>query len=142
MSDDADIAWSHRVPIPPDMGLFSVEDPDEPGEVIIVTIDRGFTDTLGSFHPDWKKDSTEVAQVGDIVIHVISPLDLAVSKLARFVERDRDDIRSLAEAGLIKADAVAARAADALEYYIGDTTFIRHNVRDAVAEIRTIEAEK
>jgi hypothetical protein len=140
MSDDVDIQWSHRVPIPPDMQIFAVPDPEDPEEVVMVTIDGGFNDALGSFHPDWKADAPEVVRVGDIVVHMITPLDLAVSKLARFVERDREDIQALAKAGLISADAVEARAAAALDYYVGDTTFIRHNIRDAVAEIRAIEA--
>ena len=38
---------------------------------------------------------------GNLVLHVIDPVDLAVSKVARFSERDREDIRALAVRGLI-----------------------------------------
>ena len=141
MSDDVDIKWSHRVAIPPDMEIFTVPDPEAPDEVIMVTMDAGFSDTLGSFPPDWEKKAPEIVRVADIVIHVITPLDLAVSKLARFADRDQEDIRALAEQGLIGGDELAARAEEALGYYVGDTTFIRYNIRDAVEMVRAIEAE-
>ena len=51
---------------------------------------------------------------GNLVLHVIDPVDLAVSKVARFSERDRDDIRELAGRGLIDPDRFAARAEEAL----------------------------
>lgn len=141
MSGDVDIKWSHRVAIPPDMQIFSVQDPDDPAQIIMVTMDGGFSDSLGSFHPDWEKASTEIAKVEDIVIHVISPLDLAVSKLSRFADRDREDIEALAEAGLVRSGDLEKRAAEALDFYVGDTTFISYNVREAVEMVRAIEAK-
>lgn len=136
MSDDVDIKWSHRVAIPPDMQVFDVENADDPGNPIIMTMDGGFSDVLGSFPPEWEENCTEVAVVGGIAIMVMDPVDLAVSKVARFQDRDRDDIRELAAQGLINPEKFKSRVDEALEFFIGDTTFIIHNAEDALAIIQ------
>ena len=41
---------------------------------------------------------------GTLEVRLLSPLDLAVSKIGRFGERDRGDIAALAENGLIRAE--------------------------------------
>lgn len=135
MSDDVDIKWSHRVAIPPDMQVFDVLNEDDPSNPHIVTMDGGFSDVLGSFPPEWEANSPEIARVGDIAIHVMDPVDLAVSKVARFQDRDREDIQQLASHGLIDPAVFKVRMAEALEFYIGDTTYIVHNAQDAFAII-------
>ena len=107
---------------------------DKPGRSIgsrAVFMDGGFTYVMGSISPQWKVRSQEVHWFDNIVLRIIDPVDLAVSKLARFSERDREDVRALAERGLIDPDAFGNRADEALEYYIGNLTFVRFNVSDA-----------
>jgi hypothetical protein len=142
MSDDVDIEWSHRVPIPPDMQVFEAVNPDDPTDVMIITMDGGFGDQLGSFPPDWKEDALVICHIGDIVLHVISPVDLAVSKVARFQDRDRDDIEALARFGLVSSQEFEKKAAEAVNFYVGDTTFIQYNIRDALELIKVIENER
>jgi len=68
---------------------------------------------------------------------VLSPVDLAVSKLARFDERDRDDIRTLIQDGLLTdAETFRRRAEEALAYYIGDLTMVRYAIRDVTEWIQ------
>lgn len=131
MSDDVDIEWSHRVPIPPDMQVFEVPNPDDPHDRHLVAMDGGFSDAMGSFPPDWGKRAREVSRAGNIVILVMDPVDLAVSKVARFSDRDREDIRQLAAHGLVDPLLFAERMEEALDYYVGDTTFVRHNFEEA-----------
>lgn len=140
MSDDVDIAWSRRVAIPPDMQVFEVVNPDDPTDIMIVTMDGAFGDYLGSFHPDWKDDAPEICQIGDIVLHVISPLDLAVSKIGRYQERDREDIEALARFKLVSSQKFEPRAFEAVDFYVGDTNYIQYNLRDALALIKAIES--
>lgn len=135
MSDDVDIKWSHRVPIPPDMQVFDVHNEDDPSDPSIVTMDGGFSDVLGSFPPDWEKNSPEIVRVGDIAIHVMDPVDLAVSKVGRFQDRDRDDIRELASQGYIDPKVFKRRMEEALDYYVVETSFIKHNAEDALSLI-------
>jgi hypothetical protein len=136
MSDDVDIKWSHRVPIPPEMQVFEIQNPDDELDWRLVTLDGGFSDVLGSFPPDWESACHEVAVVGKIKLMVISPVDLAVSKVARFQDNDREDIRQLAAHGLVDPEAFRRRAMEALDFFVGDTTFILHNIEDAVEMIR------
>ncbi|MBW3243436.1 hypothetical protein KUV57_12250 [Epibacterium sp. DP7N7-1] len=136
MSDDVDVQWSHRVAIPPDMQVIEVADENDPDEYRMVTIDAGFADVLGSFPPEWEGNSPVICQVGDIVLHVMDPVDLAVSKVARFQDRDREDIVQLARHGLIDVEKFEQRGKEALEYFIGNTKFVEYNLRDAVELIK------
>jgi len=61
-------------------------------------------------------------------IRLLAPLDLAVSKLSRFSEQDRQDIRALARAGLLDASALRRRAEAALPDYVGDLRRIRNSI--------------
>ncbi|MXX88696.1 MAG: hypothetical protein F4213_03230 [Boseongicola sp. SB0677_bin_26] len=135
ISNDVDIKWSHRIAIPPDLQVFTIEG-ESPETRNLIAMDGGFTDVLGSFPPGWEDRAEHVATAGDIVIHVIDPVDLAASKVARFQDRDRDDIRRLAQAGLVDPDLFEARVREALDFYVGDTTFVQWNARDAEEIVR------
>lgn len=50
-------------------------------------------------------------------VRLLSPLDLAVSKISRFSSQDRGDIAALAKRGLIKAEA--------LKNYVGDLSNLK-----------------
>ncbi len=100
-----------------------------------VSLDRSYMDVLGLMHPDWQASSRPWDVIGRVRTFVISPLDLAVSKVARFEGNDHADISALARHGLLCASAFMARCKDALEYYVGDTTFVNYNIRDAIAII-------
>ena len=67
---------------------------------------------------------------------------LAVSKIARFQDHDREDIAELVRCGLVTADEIEKRAQDALAGYIGAPGTVRRNIKDAVALGRKVEAER
>jgi len=56
------------------------------------------------------------------------PLDLAVSKLSRFSEQDRLDIRALARERLIDATHLRRRAEEALPDYVGNLDRIKTSI--------------
>ncbi len=64
-------------------------------------------------------------------VRLLSPLDLAVSKLSRFSEQDRDDIVTLAHRKLIKAAALRLRADQALSGYVGSIERIQGDIAQA-----------
>ena len=64
-------------------------------------------------------------------VRLIAPLDLAVSKLSRFSEQDRDDIVTLARHKLIKAATMRSRANQALTGYVGSIDRIQGNIAQA-----------
>lgn len=61
-------------------------------------------------------------------VRVLSPVDLAVSKLSRFSDQDRADIELLARKALIHAPALRARAEHALQGYVGNTAPLRTSI--------------
>lgn len=126
MSDDTDIDWSHRVIIPKELQRFLSEDMD--GRPILVSMDANFSESIGLFHPDWKQNANEVTRIGDLIIKVITPVDLIVSKIGRFNEQDRNDICELARHEDISTDEVKARAEEAMEYYIGDLDYLKTSI--------------
>ena len=131
MSDDVDIKWSHKILIPPDMQTFEMDTPGDAADTRIVVMDGSFGDAMASFPPEWERRSQAVHSFDNMVLHVIDPVDLAVSKVARFIERDKDDIRELAECGLIDPDTFARRVEEAFDHYVGDQTLVRYNVKNA-----------
>ncbi|MBJ7263742.1 MAG: hypothetical protein JHC61_08420 [Burkholderiaceae bacterium] len=66
-------------------------------------------------------------------VHVLSPVDLAVSKISRFADHDRHDIAALVLHGLATAEAIEARAHDALIGFVGNVGSLKMNIADAVA---------
>ena len=90
--------------------------------------------------PDWEGRSREVHRFANLVLHVIDPVDLAVSKVARFSERDREDIRVLAVRGLIDPETFAMRLEEAFSYFVGDMTLVKYNVRDAMGIVASAGA--
>lgn len=73
--------------------------------------------------------------MGDVVLHVISPLDLAVSKVARLLDRDWEDIQALANLNRIAAPEFEAKSMEAIAKYVDDTAFIQRNIRDVLGLI-------
>ena len=66
-------------------------------------------------------------------VRVLTPLDLAVSKLARFSDQDRADIELLAREKLVDARSLRKRAEEALGGYVGDVTSVRSSIELACA---------
>jgi hypothetical protein len=64
-------------------------------------------------------------------VKILTPLDLAVSKLGRYSEQDRADITALARRGLIDPTSLESRATEALGGYVGDTSRVRGNIDGA-----------
>ena len=132
MSVDVDIKWSRRVAIPRDLHAFEISDAGRADGRLVVAMDGQFNDVIGSFPPEWEARSPAIARFGDMILHVMDPVDLAVSKLGRFSPRDRNDIRELAKTGLVDPELFRRRAEEALDYYVGDLTFVRYNLRDSI----------
>lgn len=134
VSDDIDLKLSHRVLLPRiPAALFIDNDGRERG----VRLDTAFTDVLALLPPDWEKDCRRVDRIGRIDLRIISPVDLAVSKIGRFQGNDVEDIEQLARHGLLHPESLERRCREALDYFIGGTTMIPYNLRDALEIVRT-----
>ena len=73
---------------------------------------------------------------------MLAPLDLAVSKLGRFADQDREDIELLTRRGLIDSAALRRRAEQALGGYIGDLAAVRISIGIACRLIDAVRPAK
>lgn len=136
---DIDAVFSQRVVIHDDLKA-SYRDTD--GRARLLYFDRSYNDTFGLLHPDAYRDSEHVDLQGIdnaiLEVRALSPLDLAVSKLSRFSDQDREDIEILARNGLIDAKTLRERAEEALEGYVGDIKPVRTTIEMACKLVEAI----
>ncbi len=145
VSDDLDAFFSHKV-IPPQDLICSYQEGEQ---TRFVEFDYNYTPDFGVLHPDYKERAIVLNNGSHrLQMNILSPVDLAITKLSRFSERDREDISLLVERGLLD-DQFETLANEALSYYVGSTDFIQHNIsdvsqfiQDAKAGMDTIDLEQ
>ncbi len=129
VSEDVDAAFSRRVALPEDLEV-SYRDAD--GHARLLYFDRQYNDTFGLLHEDAHDDSLVLQLEGSdpklLEVRLLSPLDLAVSKIGRLSDQDRDDIATLARRGLITSRALRRRAEEAAGGYVGDLARLRNSI--------------
>ena len=140
VSEDVDAVFSKRVLLNEEIEV-SYRDPD--GRARLLYLDRNYNDTLGLLHEDAHKDSQSFAFPGIdrklIDVRVLAPIDLAVSKLSRFADQDREDILLLAREGLIDSASLRRRAEEALTGYVGDLNSVRNSIAIACRLIESAQ---
>lgn len=133
VSKDVDATVMARY-LPPDNLEVSYRDAD--GHARLLYFDTQYNDTYALLHADAYLDALSITVPGvdakRLDVRLLTPLDLAVSKLSRFEIHDQEDIRALAKAGLIDASRVRLRAEEALPAYVGDTRRVKTSI--ALAE--------
>lgn len=134
---DVDATLSLRLHLPTGLEEAYV---DRDGNPASVYLDGNYNDTLGPFHESAFRVSTpwKIAGINPALVdvRVLAPMDLAISKLGRFSDLDKEDIVAMAAAGLIDADVFEKRAKEALDYYVGHPAMPRRNLADALKLIR------
>ena len=140
---DVDAVFSHRMLLPADLDVNYV---DATGVPRLLYFDRQYNDTFGLLHEDANDDSVSIRLRGvdakKLDVRLLSPLDVAVSKLARFEAHDRSDILALAEAGLITERQLRRRAEEALAGYVGNVAGVRVSLDLACTLVADVEANK
>ncbi|TAK51278.1 MAG: hypothetical protein EPO25_17490 [Gammaproteobacteria bacterium] len=133
VSADVDAAFSRLIALPDGLDIAWR---DDDGSARLLYFDRQYNDTFGLIHEDAYEDSIALALAGIdprvLDVRILTPLDLAVSKLGRYSAQDRADIATLAERGLLDPVALENRALEAIGNYVGDTRRLRGNMTDAV----------
>lgn len=138
VTSDVDAEFGGRVYLPNDL---MVEVTLEDGTPQVVYLDTNYNPTFALLHEDYLDDSIPLdLGVDQIRVHVLSPVDLAVSKIARFADNDKEDIAALVRLGLTSADEIERRATSALAGYIGGQAMLKLNLRDAIVLARESES--
>lgn len=138
LSADVDATLGRRLLLPDDLQvMYRTGD----GKHRTLYFDRQYNDTLGLLHEDAHADSVWIDVPGvnrkRLEVRLLSPTDLAVSKLARFADPDREDIKALARAGLLSSRDLRKRALEALAGYVGRVNDVRISIDQAC---RMVEA--
>ena len=140
VSRDIDAAFSHRIVLPDDLEV-SYRDADSAARLLY--FDRQYNDSLALIHEDAYDDSVPLTLTGvdnrTLDVRLLSALDLAVSKISRFSNQDREDIASLAKHGLISSDALRRRAQEAAGAYVGNLDSLQTSIRLACAIVEDLE---
>jgi hypothetical protein len=140
VSEDIDAMISRRIALPENLEV-SYRDAD--GAARLLYFDRQYSDALALMHEDAQQDSVSLSLPGvdarRLDVRLLSPLDLAVSKMGRFSDQDRDDIVALARRKLIKAATLRLRAEQALNGYVGNLERIQGNIAQACRIVEDIE---
>jgi hypothetical protein len=130
ISEDIDATFSKRLILPEDL---EVTYRDRDGTVRLLYFDRQYNDTFGLLHENADLDSIPLALDGVdpsiIEVRLLSPVDLAVSKLARFEDQDQKDIGALAAAGLLDVQVFRERAEEALVGYVGAADRVKLSIK-------------
>lgn len=137
VTTDVDVEFGARVLLPRDLLVDVVL---ENGTTQTLYLDTNYNSTFALMHEDYLNDSIPIAlSTNKIQVRVLSPVDLAVSKISRFADHDKEDIVALVRHGLVTADEIEKRALDALPEYVGREETVRLNLRDAIAIARQNE---
>ncbi len=142
---DIDASFSRLLLLPKQEELIVVYEAEE-GERKTIYLDTKYNTTFAVIHPDHAEDALVVEGEEfanrNICLKILNPVDLAVSKIARFVGKDKEDIKQLALYRLINAPEVEQRTMEALDYYVGNTTMLNLNLRDALEIINQVQTRE
>lgn len=140
VTTDVDAEFGSRIFIPSDLIVnVTLED----GTQQPVYFDTNYNASFALMHEDYLEDAIALdLGTAHIKLHVLSPLDLAVSKIARFADNDKEDIAALVRLGLTTADEIEHRATSALGGYVGGLVMLRLNLRDTLALARQVELQQ
>lgn len=143
VSRDVDAAFSHRIALPENL---EVAYRDADGAARLLYFDRQYSDAFALLHEDAYDDAEALALPGIdravLDVRLLTPLDLAVSKIGRFTDQDREDIAALARYGLITAAALRRRAREALAGYVGDTARVQSAIEMACRIVEDVRRRR
>lgn len=105
---------------------------DETGQTRSSYLDENYNPTLGMLHEDYESNAIEwenlIKKPKNITIKVLSPIDLAITKIDRLSEQDAEDILDLARAGLIDSETLKEKSTEAMSYAVGNTKRIKNSI--------------
>jgi hypothetical protein len=143
VSRDIDAVFSRRIVLPDDLEI-AYRDAD--GAARLLYFDRQYNDASSLMHGDAQEESIplilEGIDAGVLDVRLLAPLDLAVSKLSRFSERDRADIAGLARYQHISSAALRQRAHEALAGYVGSIDRVRGSIELACRIVEDMERRR
>lgn len=128
-TEDVDASFSRRLILPKNL---TINYRRKDGTDAFIYFDYNYNTSFALLHEMFEEDSVEWTGVGNerrlVQLRVLSPVDLAVSKIARFSEQDQEDIQALGRESLLTVDDLRRRATEALSNYVGDLAGVRLSI--------------
>lgn len=129
-TEDVDASFSRRILLPKEDLVVDYIRAD--GSLAYIYLDKNYNSAFALMHEDFERDAVAWSPMGasenKIQLKLLSPLDLAVSKIARFGDQDVEDILSLAREGLFTSDELSSRALEALSYFVGNLSSVKNSI--------------
>ena len=117
--------------MPTDDGL-QVQYRRDDNKLSLLYLDKNYNSAFALMHEDHEEDALEWEGIGNeeriIRVYTLAPVDLALSKIARYGEQDREDILALAAGGWFTAEQFRTRALEALPYFVGNMESARTGI--------------
>ncbi|MGP9768347.1 DUF6036 family nucleotidyltransferase [Halomonas sp. AOP13-D3-9] len=98
----------------------------------MLELDASFNTTLAPLHEDYEDRVIRLvtqSHVPNVEVYVASALDVAITKLGRFGDRDQNEILTLLQLPYINIEEFERLAREAISYYVGDGTRISGNLK-------------
>src|SRR4051812_17678465 len=128
-TEDVDASFSRRILLPKDL---TIRYPTRDGTEGFIYFDHNYNTSFALLHERFEEDSIEWRGIGNegclVQARVLSPVDLAVSKIARFSDQDQEDMLALAHETKFTAEQLRQRATEALANYVGDVQTVRQSI--------------
>lgn len=126
MSLDLDVLFSHKMSVA--QGLHALVVAEDPLDAERVDFDYNFNSTFSLIHDEYPERARKIATLGMLEVYVLAPVDLALMKLSRFSDRDRNDIKQLIAHGLLVRDELRDLAEYAIHDYVGNIDVLKNTL--------------
>ena len=132
VTTDVDAEFSHKLLLPENL-LVETTDGD------MLYLDTNYNSTFALMHPNYVHDAIRVPLGTDLIsLYILSPVDLILSKLARFDGPDAQDIQEIIKVSGVSEDEISRRAEEALIDYVGNQARIRTSLTLALKMARDV----
>ncbi len=136
VTTDVDAEFSHRLLLPENL---LVETTD--GNMLY--LDTNYNSTFALMHENYMEDAIRVPLGTDLItLYILNPVDLVLSKLARFDGPDIQDIEEIIKVSGVSEDEIRKRAEEALVAYVGNQDRIRTSLALALKMARDVHGSK
>lgn len=118
--------------------LLAPEDYEEDGHDLSVVFDQGFNNSLCPLHEDYDERAILLPgqENASMQVYIANPFDLAISKLGRFTDRDREDILTLIRKLGLDLERLDKLATEAIDYYPCDKATVISYLRIILDEAK------
>ncbi len=137
VSHDVDVEFSSHILIPQNMAVDVALDD---GSLWPLYFDVGHNQNFSLMHQDYLRDSIPLNLGLEFIRpHLLSPIDLVVSKIGRLSDVDILDVVELARLGLVASNAIKRRANEAIEVCVCNKSAINKQLQTVLGLVESVK---